>query len=167
MDPFWLELTLRWLHIFAAIAAVGGTFFVRLALLPAIDETLSGDTRTALHAAVRRRWSKVIAASIAFLLVSGLVNYLVRIPTFDLPKYYHPLIGTKMLLALALFFIASVLAGRSSLADRFRQNLRFWVNVNVVLAILIVGMSCVLKVAPHTPKAVEPVTTTSNSQPAA
>ncbi len=149
----WLDVLLRWMHIFAAITAVGGTFFARLALLPAIEESLTPESRKSLHAAIRRRWSKLVAASIAFLLVSGLVNYAMRIiPGYDLPKFYHPLFGVKFLLAMGIFFIASVLSGRSAMADRFRQNARKWLTINAVLAVLVVLISGVLKTAEKSKK---------------
>ena len=153
----WLDVVLRWMHILAAITAVGGTFFARLALLPAIEETLPADSRKSLHDAIRRRWSKIVAASIAFLLISGLVNFVARIvPNYELPKFYHPLFGVKFLLALGIFFIASVLSGRSAMADRFRQNARKWLTINAVLAVLVVLISGVLKTAEKTKKPAEP-----------
>jgi uncharacterized membrane protein len=153
----WLDVALRWMHILAAITAVGGTFFARLALLPAIEETLSPEQRQSLHAAIRRRWSKWIAASIALLLISGLVNFVVRIvPHYDVPKFYHPLFGVKFLLALGIFFIASVLSGRSAMADRFRQNTRKWLSINAVLAVLVVLISGVLKNAEKSKKPAKP-----------
>ncbi|MEX2186602.1 MAG: hypothetical protein WD875_07405 [Pirellulales bacterium] len=153
----WLDVVLRWMHILAAITAVGGTFFARLALLPAIDETLPPDSRQALHAAIRRRWSKLVALSISMLLVSGLVNYLTRIiPNYDLPKFYHPLFGVKFLLALGIFFIASVLSGRSAMADRFRRDARKWLTVNAILAVLVVLISGVLKTAEKSKKPPQP-----------
>lgn len=156
-SDFAIDLALRYLHIFAAIAAVGGTFFARLALLPAMEETLSPDIRSKLHSAIRGRWSKVVAASIAFLLISGLINYIFRISgRFDVPRWYHPVFGVKFLLALGVFFIASVLSGRSGLAERFRQNARFWLTVNMTLAVLVVALSGALRFATRTPKAEKP-----------
>jgi uncharacterized membrane protein len=151
----WLDVALRWMHILAAVAAGGGTLFARLAFLPAIEESLSPDQRLSLHASVRRRWSKVVMASIAFLLISGLINFINLVKLYDLPKLYHPLFGVKFLLALAVFFIASVLAGRSSLADKFRQNARKWLTINAVLVVLIVLISGVLRMAEKTKKPVQ------------
>jgi uncharacterized membrane protein len=143
----WLDVLLRWMHVFAAIAAVGGMFFMRLALLPAVT-ALPEEHRRTLHAAVRTRWSKVVAGSIGFLLVSGLINFVLIVRRYELPSFYHALFGVKFLLALAIFFIASVLMGRSAMADRFRRNVRFWLTLNVALAVVLVGISGVLKTAP-------------------
>ncbi len=159
----WIDVALRWMHILAAVAAGGGTLFARLALLPAIDESLAPDQRQALHASVRRRWSKVVAASIAFLLISGLINFINAVKLYDLPKLYHPLFGIKFLLALVVFFIASVLAGRSSLADKFRQNARKWLTINAVLVVVIVLISGVLRTAEKTKKPAQSAAASANS----
>jgi uncharacterized membrane protein len=148
----WLDVVLRWMHILAAVTAGGATIFARLAVLPAMEESLAAEQRRSLHAAIRTRWSKVLAAAIAFLLISGLVNFINAVRLYDLPKLYHPLFGVKFLLALAVFFIASVLSGRSALADRFRQNARKWLTVNAVLVVLIVLISGVLRTAEKTKK---------------
>jgi uncharacterized membrane protein len=152
----YLDLLLRWMHILAAIAAGGGTIFARLAALPAIEETLGPDQRQSLHAAIRTRWSKVVSASIALLLISGLVNFMNTVRLYDLPKLYHPLFGIKFLLALAVFFIASALAGRSAMAERFRRDARKWLSINAVLIVLIVLISGVLRTAEKTKRLAEP-----------
>ena len=74
------------------------------------------------------------------LLVSGLVNAVLIIRRYDFEGgLYHGLVAVKLLLALALFWISSALAGRSSLAEKLREKMTFWLNVNVVLAVLLVS----------------------------
>src|ERR1700676_1743088 len=70
-----VALASRWLHILAAMAAVGGMMFMRFALLPAAA-TLADPHRAALQEAIRRRWSKVVMMSITMLLVSGLCSFI-------------------------------------------------------------------------------------------
>jgi hypothetical protein len=65
---------------------------------------------------------------------------------------YHPLIGVKFLLALAIFFIASLLVGRSANAEKFREKAVFWMNVNLALALAVVLIGGFLKVTPRTEK---------------
>lgn len=148
-----LSLVSRWFHILAAITAVGGSIFIRFALLPAIQE-LTEESRRSLHNAVRQRWSKLVAASVLFLLASGLYNLVVILAGFksadvEPPGYYHALFGIKFLLALGVFFIASSLSGRSDKTAKFRENPRFWLNLNLTLALAIVLISGVLR-ATHT-----------------
>lgn len=143
-----LGLVSRWMHILAAITAVGGTIFMRMALLPSVNE-LADDARKQLHAAVRGRWAKFVMGSIAFLLISGLYNIFViesqkKIPPAD-SGLYHALFGIKFLLALGIFFIASALVGRSPAFAKIRENARFWLTMNMTLAILVVCLSGVLR----------------------
>lgn len=156
MQLDWLAIVFRWLHLLAAITAVGGMIFMRMALAPAVESltggVLSADQRKALHEAVRSRWVKFVMGAILFLIVSGLYNFVARIksPAFD-PEYkglYHALFGTKVLLALVIFFLASALTGRSEALAKIRQNAKFWLTVNVVLTILVVCISGVLRFIP-------------------
>lgn len=116
-------LLFRWLHILAAITAAGGTIFTRFVVLPA-HATLAPADRNELQSEMRRRWSKIVMASIAFLLLSGFYNYILIVHNYRevLPKWYHMLFGIKFLLAMAVFAIASLLAGRTALADRLGQR---------------------------------------------
>jgi uncharacterized membrane protein len=143
-----LALLFRWLHILAAMAAVGGPLFMRLALFPAAAE-LPPDQRRELHEGVRRRWSKVVHAAILFLLVTGLYNFIVFIRLShtwgaaweagsENATLYQILFGVKFLLALPVFFIASALSGRSAALARFREQAKLWLTVNLLLGILIV-----------------------------
>jgi hypothetical protein len=56
-------------------------------------------------------------------------------------------VGIKFLLALPIFFIAALLAGRTELARRLQAQGRFWMNVNLTLALVIVLIGGVLKFA--------------------
>lgn len=145
MDVDVIGLISRWLHILAAITAVGGTIFMRLALVPSIS-VLPDEQRKSLHGEIRSRWSKLIMASILFLIVSGLYNYIMLVraargwPT-ELPALYHPLFGAKFVLALGVFFMASALSGRGAATEKFRQNAKYWMTVNLILAVAIVCIS--------------------------
>lgn len=144
-----LALVFRWMHILAAIAAVGGVIFFRFALLPA-SETLNQEQRLTLLAALRSRWAMIVHLCIAALVVSGIVNFLLlnsasKTWPGGLPKPYHMVFGIKVLLALGMFFISSALAGRSPALEKVRANARFWLTVNLILALLIVGLSGVLR----------------------
>jgi uncharacterized membrane protein len=148
---FVLSLIARWLHILAAITAVGGTIFARAVVVPTLDE-LPAEERSRLHAALRARWSIIVAAAIGFLIVSGLYNIGVTSIRFRLPRWYMPLFGVKFLMALVIFAVASLLAGKTPAADNLRKNARFWLNLNIVLAVCVVCISGVLRTAERIPK---------------
>ena len=69
----YLDILMRWMHILSAIALMGGSIFLYVALLPAFS-TLADDDRRNLEQAIRSRWARVVMAAIAFLFISGLVN---------------------------------------------------------------------------------------------
>ena len=51
-----LPILFRWMHILAAITAVGGTIFMRRVLLPTVSE-LPADTQQKVHDSVRAHWA--------------------------------------------------------------------------------------------------------------
>src|SRR5215469_8334171 len=146
----WLAILLRWMHILAAMTAVGGTIFMRLALVPSVA-VLPEAERKALHEQVRSRWVKFVMGAILFLVVSGFYNFFRRlnagIPA-DMKGLYHGLFAVKFLLALAIFFLASALTGRAAALARFRQNAKLWLTVNLTLAVIVVCISGVLRFIP-------------------
>ena len=138
-----LDLVLRWLHILPAIALVGGLIFWRMVYLPASGD---GAASESLNEAVRSRWAKVVMISAALLILSGLYNSATEGNQPAVAMAYNALLGVKILLALVIFFFASVLAGRSENAAKFRQREPFWLNLNLVLAIALVCIAGFLKV---------------------
>jgi len=81
--------------------------------------------------------------------VSGLINF-IRInrslPADANKMLYHGLFGTKFLLALVVFFLASVLSGRSHAFDKLRANGKTWWGLTATLAVAIILISGVMRV---------------------
>ena len=144
MDIDFVAVVFRWLHILPAIVAVGGTIFMRFAILPAVGE-ISESQRGAFQEAVRSRWSKWVMGAITLLLVSGFYNFFTLNARYQLPKQYQMLFGIKFLLALAIFALASFLSGRTPIAQKMRANARFWLNLNITLAVLLICISGVMR----------------------
>ncbi|MCA9085161.1 MAG: hypothetical protein KDA81_13950 [Planctomycetaceae bacterium] len=140
-------------HVGMVIVLVGGTAFLRFALLPSLE----GDS-TALMDRVRGRWKKFVHAGIGIILISGFYNFFTMIPRHKGDSLYHALLGTKILLALYLFFLASVLVGNRPSSQKFRDNARKWTGVSLLIAALIVAVSGFVKVRPI-PAERSPVTT--------
>ena len=108
-----LNVASRWLHIATAIVILGGTVFMRFVLLPAA-ETLPPAEHEALRGKVMARWKKFVMGGIALFLLSGFYNYLGCLRSqAQRRRAYHGLMGTKIILAFIVFFLASVLVGRS------------------------------------------------------
>jgi len=166
----YVALIVRLLHILAVLTAVGGMVFIRFALLPALD-TLDENGRKALHEQIRKRWSRLIQLSILFLLASGLINFgMFVVAARDWPDAwrttfnaaYQMLFGIKFILALAIFALASILAGKSAGTQKIRDNSRFWLNINLTMALVVVIISGLMRlthVGPTQPTEQRPVET--------
>jgi uncharacterized membrane protein len=169
---YWFVLALRWFHLVAAMTAVGGTIFMRFALVPAAL-VLTDDERKSLHEQIRSRWAKLVAASVAFLLISGLINFVLFLTESKTAPWeqwrqsynslYQFVFGAKFALAIVVFFIASALAGRGEATKKFRQDAKWWMTVNLILALIVVVLSGVLRFTHVGPTFAKPV---SSSTPA-
>jgi hypothetical protein len=160
MGELALFTTTRVLHIATAIVLVGGTFFVRFVLLPAATANLADDVHAKLRAAILATWKKIVHLGVGLFIVTGAVNYgrVVVAGTHKGDPLYNALLGIKILLALAVFFIAEALVGKSAAFEGMRRNPRRWLMINLLLAAVIVAISGFLKVrdAPAKPAAVVP-----------
>lgn len=142
----WIAIVSRWTHIGTAIVLVGGTCFLRFVLAPAAAQ-LPDEHHAKLKELVMKSWKKFVHGGIALFLVSGLYNYLVvQIPLHKGDKLYHPLVGTKILLSLGIFFIASALVGRSKTFEGMRRNSKRWQSVILLMAVVVIGISGFVKV---------------------
>jgi hypothetical protein len=139
---------LRWAHILAAMVAVGGLFYARFGLLPAM-QLLDEATREKLHDGIRRRWLPWVIGAITLLLASGLANFLIfndaaqawEDGTWMKQTKYHALFGVKFLLALGVFYLASGLVGRGEGTAWIRANRGKWLSVTLLLAVGVVMIS--------------------------
>jgi uncharacterized membrane protein len=147
MDPLLIvNILSRWVHVMTAIVLLGGAIYVRWVLMPAAAE-LPPEEHDALRARLKQRWKKIVMLGITLLLVTGFYNFIVAIPAHKGQAVYHALMGIKILLAFAVFFIASVLVGRSAKFEPWRQNPKKWLGLLILLAAIVVGLGSVLKVS--------------------
>ena len=136
-----LSLISRWAHVGTAIVLVGGTAFLRLAVIPALE-----GENPELIGRIRQRWKKFVHGGIALFLISGFYNYIKAMPLHKGDGLYHGLIGTKILLALFVFFLASVLVGNKPGTQKFRDDAKKWTGIMLLVSALIVGISGFAKV---------------------
>ncbi len=135
----------RWLHIGAVIVAIGGAAFLRLVLTPAASSVLSPEDHNRLREAVRSRWAKFVFGCVGLLLLTGGINFaLLAMPPKVKPMPYHAIFGIKFFAALAVFFIASGLAGKSPAFAGMREKSKKWLSLLLILGATIVLMSGVL-----------------------
>jgi len=161
-----VSLLLRWAHLLAAIAALGGLAFARFGLVPALAE-LDASTRERIHEAIRRRWLPWVIGAITLLLASGLANFLIfnaRVradpdfwgATWMRDTSYHALFGAKFLIAMVMFYFASALVGRGAGTQWVRNDRARWLTVTLALGLVVVlisGWMRQLHTGPNTPSA--------------
>jgi uncharacterized membrane protein len=133
----------RWLHIIPAIILVGGTLFMRFSLVPATEEL---NASAELRESIRKRWARLVMISVLFLLVSGLYNTMLKVRGFETgDTAYNALLLVKVILALAIFFLASVMSGRSKMAQKFRLKEKHWLNVLCLMMLVVVAIAGYMK----------------------
>jgi uncharacterized membrane protein len=147
----WFMLLSRILHILGAIVLVGGTFYLRSIVVPVAGAGQGdvADPADGYFGGRRARWAMWVGIASLLLLATGFWNYIRFSRTYELHSSYHMVMGIKMLAGIALMFVAAVIAGRSALAQKFRQQWRMWLNVCLVFSVLIVALGAVLRTYPR------------------
>ena len=140
-----VDVVSRIVHVGTAITLVGGSVFMLCILLPSAKE-LSEDTHQKLASAIGSRWKRFVHLGIALFLISGFYNFARAAAQHKGDSLYHALVGTKILLALGVFFIAAALVGRSAKLEPMRRNRSMWLKILVTLAAVIVAISGFVKV---------------------
>lgn len=135
----------RIVHVSTAIVLVGGSVFMTFVLLPTASQISDGEHEK-LRGLINGRWKRFVHAGILLFLVTGFYNYFQQMQYHKGDGLYHALVGTKILLALGLFFIASALVGRSKAFESVRASRARWLKIMVLLAAIIVGISGFVKV---------------------
>ncbi|MBM3998661.1 MAG: hypothetical protein FJ297_03790 [Planctomycetes bacterium] len=148
----WLDYGLRFAHILGAILLVGGIVFQRCVAVPALDPARDPTSGPDADRS-RQRWGRLILAGIALLLVSGLVQTALVSIAYRFPNgEYNPVLGVKILAALAIMFVASVLAGRSPVSRKWQRAPRRWLNLLVVLSVTVLLLAGIMRKAERVPK---------------
>jgi len=140
-----VNLLSRWLHIFGAIFLMGGAFYMRAVLIPSAGETLDEETHKKLRGSLLGRWRKWIMILSLVLILTGFYNFMVNIPAHKGEPAYHMLFGIKFLLAIAVFGLASMLAGRKSISLKLQQNSKLWLGVTLAMGAAIVMIAGYMK----------------------
>jgi len=141
-----LPLLSRWLHVLGAIFLLGSAFYARAILMPAATTALDDESHQKLRAGLRSQWSKFLHVLILILFATGLYNFLaVTRFAHDGQPTYHMLFGIKFILAIAVFGLASMLAGRKSVSTKLQQNMGLWLGVTIAMGVAIVLIAGYMK----------------------
>ncbi|WP_168566612.1 hypothetical protein [Crateriforma spongiae] len=140
-----LDVISRITHVGTAIVLIGGSAFTALVLMPAASQ-IPDESHQALRAAVADRWKRFVHAGILLFLISGFYNYIRAIEDHRGDGIYHALIGTKMLLAFVVMFLAAALVGRSAALQKLRQQRGRTLTIMLTLAAVVVAIGGYAKV---------------------
>jgi len=140
---FPLDVASRILHVLTAIALIGGSIFTACVLGPALRNL---PETAAMWESIQRRWKPWVHGGIALFLLTGFYNYVRAMPLHRGDGLYHALLGTKMLLAFAIMFLASVLVGRSPGFQAMRDRAGLWQGLLIGMAVVVVAISGFVKV---------------------
>jgi uncharacterized membrane protein len=134
---FALETAIRVLHIGSAIALLGGTLFFLVVMIPSL-KVMDEGLRASILQVARKRFYRISHPALLLLLLTGLYRFITDLPTY--PRSVHPLIGTKILLAVSILFIV------------FGQTFGVikgcpikWARVNLTLGVLIVILAAIVR----------------------
>jgi len=155
----------RCLHVLGAIVLLGGAIFTRYVLMPAASQLPEAE-HDQLKRGITRRWKPFVHGGITILVLSGFYNYLgVAAAQHQGDGKYHMLMGIKILLAMFVFFIVSVLPGRVRVFEGMRRNSRMWLTIAIVCATVVVILAGILKIR-GIPATAAPAETTAAIQAA-
>lgn len=148
MEINWIGVIARFAHLLGAIITVGGAIFIAFVVLP-IAWCVPDEARGRFNDELRNRFNKLVMLSIALLLLSGFYNYVVHeMPAHKGQGAYHALMGVKILMAFAVFFLASALMGRAKAFESIRAKRKRWIVVNILLSLAIVVLGAILRAMP-------------------
>ncbi|MGD9632629.1 MAG: hypothetical protein AB7G28_07775 [Pirellulales bacterium] len=147
-----LLLLMRFLHIFSSIILLGGIFYLLMVVAPRIVASGGRGDADAWFNGNRAAWAKWVGIATALLLISGLFNFVNNVMTYKLVPSYHMLGTLKILLGLVVFFFAAILAGKTALAESFREKMAVWLKVTLAVGIVIVIIGGIMRNYPRIPK---------------
>ncbi len=140
-----MPLTLRFVHVLAAIAWIGGMVFIALVLVPVVRGLKDPALRTRLVHESGVRFRTVGWVALGLLLVSGLGNLWLRPYLLALPRFHLKLglVVLALVLSAVHDFVLGPRAGRPGADPRLRVRASWLARVNlvVVLAIVLLGLT--------------------------
>ena len=139
-----LDVVAQWVHLAAAVAAVGGVLYVRVVLMKSL-RALPPEHAPLVLKAAGRRFHPLLWTAIALLFVSGLYNVAIAAARGVADPLYWRLLGVKVLLALVLFALALAVTVPTPALANFQRRRPQVLAVNLVLAAVILYLSAYLR----------------------
>ena len=138
-----MTILVQWIHLIAAVAAVGGMAFVLFILLPSL-RVLGEEQRMMLAKTVMGRFRWVSWGAIILLIGSGIYN--IRVRAWEAPwGTYWELLTLKIFLALVVFVISLLLTLPIPALESFRAQRRRWLSIALGIAVGVILISAFLR----------------------
>ncbi|MCL4519550.1 MAG: CopD family protein [Thaumarchaeota archaeon] len=108
-----LNVVVLWIHLFSAVLFVGGSFFIWIVLMPAL-QTLSKDEseRTRIMGSIARQFGRITNPILAILVLTGIYNGSWYLPSFEylfsFKSYEATVLFVKAILVLILLILVYV-----------------------------------------------------------
>ena len=146
----WILTAIRWFHLLAAVAWVGGGMFWILVLRPA--RARSDETGGATRRSIGEEFRNLVNTAIGVLLVTGIVLSATRLTDNAVTTPYVAVLVVKIVLALYMFYVVRFLRPRvypdghevaGSRLARARDRLTS-TGALLIYGVIILGLSDVL-----------------------
>ncbi len=145
-DIDWLPVVFRWMHLTTVVVLAGGSLFNWLVIGPALRKLDDDQQRSVIQTAVGRIWKRIMQPAILLVLISGLAIAYWRAKS--LPEdagAYYAIFGSKVLLAMFVFFLASLSVGRSRLSEIMRRPGSIWPALLGLTIVVIIALAALLQ----------------------
>lgn len=138
-----LTSLVQWIHLIAAVAAVGGMVFILFILMPSL-RVLGEDQGALLVKTILGRFRWISWGAILLLIGSGL--YGIRVRAWEAPwGPYWKLLALKIFLALVVFVISLLMTLPIPSLEPFRVQRRKWLSIALGVALAVILISAYLR----------------------
>ena len=151
-----LPALMQWLHVGSVVLMIGGLFFYRIILIPAI-KALPHIQQSQLTESISRRFRIVVWLTLITVLVSGVYNFVsflrftrVRNVLEISPDYslYILILAIKFFIVFLIFTLGIVLTFPYSVFASFQRNPSPWLNLMLILGLIVIFLSTFLRRIP-------------------
>src|SRR5216684_7595254 len=130
-----LNVLMRWLHITSVVVLIGGIFFARFVIVPAVTSLPAQDQDT-LGDAAAARYRSLLYLAMLFLTGTGIYNMVMNLGRGPV---YQALLGVKLLLVLHVFAVGFLIV-----KPKNPRRTRMMTGV-VISGVIIIAISAVLR----------------------
>jgi uncharacterized membrane protein len=106
----WIITAIRWFHLLAAVAWVGGGMFWLMVLRPALGRAGGNDGTT--RRSIGEEFRSLVNTAIGVLLITGIVLSATRLTDTAVTAFYVAVLVVKIVLALYMFYVVRFLRPR-------------------------------------------------------